>query len=243
VLPVLLAALAAAGTTVVRSEVFGSTVVTGVGCGVAATKDVPLPAANATGVVVKRPKVGATTDESQITAVDVLGTTIRVTAVGAGPPICDPEADEETPPEQRPWEGAYDMDVSYRERVSVGSWSGRLRDKVRQRPSRVLIPEQSRAVGVRWQRFGGRKAVGSGTLRNISPVPGRRCTPKSCVGEGDRVKIVLSRPSRCVDTGQTVYYGRIRFYATRTYPLLYPVRKGAVLTGGSPACSRAPQPV
>jgi hypothetical protein len=242
VLSVLLAALAATGSTVVSSEVFGSTVVAGVGCGVAATKDVPLPAANATDVVVKRPQVGATTDESQITGVSVLGLAIRLTAVGAGPEICDPEEDEETPPEQRPWDGAYDLDVTYRERVSVGSWTGELKAKVLQQPSRVRVVDRASAVHVHWQSFGGRTAVGFGRLRNVPP-PHVRCNHKTCVGEGDRVKVVLTRASRCVDIGQTVYYGRISFYATRRYPLIYPIRKGALLLGGTPACSRTPQRV
>src|SRR5262245_35591239 len=145
-LGVLLATAAATGSMVVHTDVAGRSLVAGTGCGVAATKDVPLPATNVTDVMVKRPKIGATTRESQITAVEVLSATIRLTAVGAGPAICDPEKDPDTPPEQRPWEGLYDVTASYSERVTVGSWTGVLHAKIFQKPpKRVTIPDLASA--------------------------------------------------------------------------------------------------
>jgi hypothetical protein len=37
-----------------------------------------------------------------------------------------------------------------------------------------------------------------------------------------------------------VFYGRLRFYATRTYPLIYPIRRGHLYSGGAPQCGSTP---
>jgi len=87
-------------------------------------------------------------------------------------------------------------------------------------------------VRLHWRSFGGRIAVGSGRLR---------CEIPGCVGRGDRFKVMLDRPSRCGDVGATVFYGRIRFYTTRAYTgLTYPIRRGALYSGGRPQCRSTP---
>jgi hypothetical protein len=87
-------------------------------------------------------------------------------------------------------------------------------------------------VHMRWRSFGGRTAVGYGRLR---------CEIPGCVGRGDRFRVVLGVPSRCGDIGDTVYYGRIRFYTTRAYAnLTYPIRRGALYSGGAPRCASTP---
>jgi hypothetical protein len=230
----LLAALAlAASTTVVRSEVADRAELSGVGCGVAATATVPLPA-TATAIAVKRPKVGEAGDESRLTAVAVSGTSVVLTAVGDGPNVCDPEEDPDVPPAQRPWSDQYLYDIAFRERVAVKHWVGAAVPRARpaSRPRAVRVPDIANMVHMRWRSFGGRTAVGYGRLR---------CEIPGCVGRGDRFKVVLSVPSRCGDIGDTVYYGRIRFYTTRAYTnLTYPIRRGALYSGGAPGCASTP---
>jgi hypothetical protein len=221
-------ATAVAGSTIVRSERVGPVELSGVGCGGAGSAAVPLPA-TATAITARHPRAGDTTPESRLTAVTVAGRSLQLTAVGAGPFICDPEEDPDVPPAQRPWTADYVYDVTFRERVAVAFWAGAQvrRAKPRVRPRTILVPDIARMVHVRWKRFGGRSAIGSGRLR---------CEIPGCVGRGDRFRIVLDRPSRCGDVGDRVYYGRIRFYATRTYHLLYPIRRGSLYSGGVPQC-------
>jgi hypothetical protein len=230
----LLAALAlAASTAVVRSERVDRVDVAGVGCGVAATATVPLPP-TATAIAVKRPRAGETTDESRLTGVAVSGTSVVLTAVGDGPVVCDPEEDPEVPPAQRPWQGSYVYDIAFRERVAVKSWAGAAVPQARPatRPRTIRVPDIATMVHLRWRSFGGRTAVGYGRLR---------CEIPGCVGRGDRFRVVLGVPSRCGDIGDTVYYGRIRFYTTRAYAnLTYPIRRGALYSGGAPRCASTP---
>jgi hypothetical protein len=228
----LLAALVLA-TTVVRSEVVDQANLSGVGCGVAATATVPLPA-TATAITVKRPRVGETTDESRLTGVAVSGTSVVLTAVGDGPIVCDPEEDPDVPPAQRAWDGIYLYDIAFRERVAVRYWTGAAVPHARpaSRPRTVRVPDVATMVHMRWRGFGGKTAVGYGRLR---------CEIPGCVGRGDRFKVVLGVPSRCGDVGDTVYYGRIRFYTTRAYRnLTYPIRRGALYSGGAPRCATTP---
>jgi hypothetical protein len=227
-------AAAAARTAVVRSEVADYAGISGVGCGVTASATVPLPA-SARAIVAKRPGVGETTDESRLTAVTIAGTSVQLTAVGAGPIVCDPEEDPDVPPAQRQWDATYLYDIAFRERVRVAYWPGaavpRARPRTR-RPHKVTVPDIATMVHMRWRTFGGRRAVGHGRLR---------CEIPGCVGRGDRFKVVLDRPSRCGDIGDRVYYGRIRFYTTRAYRnLYYPIRRGALYSGGRPQCGSTP---
>src|SRR5689334_1505397 len=95
-------AAAAARTAVVRSEVADYADISGVGCGVAGSATVPLPA-TARAITVKRPHVGETTDESRLTAVTIASGGVQLTAVGDGPIVCDPDEDPDVPPAQRRW--------------------------------------------------------------------------------------------------------------------------------------------
>jgi hypothetical protein len=223
---------AAARTAVVHSEVGGFADLSAVGCGVGASASVPLPA-TATAIAVRRPRVGQTTFESRLTAVTVAGTTVQLTAVGDGPEVCDPEEDPDVPPAERQWRASYPYDVAFRERVKVAYWAGAAVRHARPalRPRKVTVPGVATMVRMRWRSFGGRAAVGHGRLR---------CEIPGCVGRGDRFKVVLNGPSRCGDVGDRVYYGRIRFYTTRRYDLLYPIRRGALYSGGAPACALTP---
>jgi hypothetical protein len=225
-------AVAAAGTTLVRSERSDVVEIAGVGCGVAGAATVTLPA-GASAIAVTRPKVGQTTDESRLTGVLVAGTSVQLTAVGDGALVCDPEEDPDVPPAQRPWHAFYGYDIAFRERVSVAFWAGAAVPRARPaaRPRTVRVPDIATMVHMRWRSFGGRRAVGYGRLR---------CEIPGCVGRGDRFKVVLGQPSRCGDVGDTVYYGRIRFYTTRTYKLVYTIHRGALYSGGTPQCASTP---
>ena len=223
---------AAADTADVRSELADVATVGGVGCGVAATATVTLPA-TASAIAVRRPKAGDTTDESRLTGVLVSGTTVQLTAVGDGPTVCDPEEDPDVPPAQRPWRGLYPYDIAFHERVAVAFWAGAAVPRARPvaRPRTVRVPDIATMVHMRWRSFGARRAVGYGRLR---------CEIPGCVGRGDRFKVVLGDPSRCGDVGDAVYYGRIRFYTTRAYKLIYPIHRGALYSGGRPSCASTP---
>ncbi len=225
-------AAAAAGTAMVRSVTADVADISGVGCGVAATATVTLPA-TARAIAVRHPRAGDTTDESRLTGVLVTGTTVQLTAVGDGPIVCDPEEDPDVAPAQRPWHGLYPYGIAFHERVSVAFWAGAAVPRARPaaRPRTVRVPDIAAMVHMRWRSFGGRRAVGYGRLR---------CEIKGCVGRGDRFKVVLGDPSRCGDVGDTVYYGRIRFYTTRAYKLIYTIHRGALYSGGRPRCASTP---
>jgi hypothetical protein len=225
-------AAAAAGTAVVRSQATDVADISGVGCGVAGSATVTLPA-TASAITVRRPKIGDTTADSRLTGVLVAGTSVQLTAVGDGALVCDPEEDPDVPPAQRPWHGLYGYDIAFHERVSVSYWAGAAVRRARpaSRPHTVRVPDVATMVRMRWRSFGGRRAVGYGRLR---------CELEGCVGRGDRFKVVLGDPSRCGDVGDTVYYGRIRFYTTRAYKLIYTIRRGALYSGGRPVCASTP---
>jgi hypothetical protein len=225
-------AVTAADTTLVRSERSDVAEIAGVGCGVAGATTVTLPT-GATAIAVARPKLGETTDESRLTGVLVAGTSVQLTAVGDGATVCDPEEDPDVPPAQRPWQAVYRYDIAFHERVSVAYWAGAAVRRARPaaRPRTVRVPDIATMIHLRWRSFGGRRAVGYGRLR---------CEIPGCVGRGDRFNVVLGDPSRCGDVGDTVYYGHIRFYTTRTYKLIYTIHRGALYSGGNPQCASTP---
>ena len=229
--------VAAAGSLIARSQRTGEAEIEGVGCGAAASLVLALPA-SATEVQVLEPKVGDTTPESRLTEVAVEGASVRFSAVGDGSRICDPAADPE-PPGMRPWFGAYDYDIAFRERVSARYWSG-ADNKLRLRPRSVTIRFVATVRKIRWRSFGGRKAVGFGRLVADSP-PGFTCTRRTCPGHGERFKVVLSRPSRCADNDEAVWYGRIAFITTKR---ILRIPAGGLFSSYKPDCGVSdPQPV
>jgi hypothetical protein len=229
--------VAVAGSLIARSERTGEVEIEGVGCGVAASSILALPP-SATDVRVRAPKVGDTSLDSQLTEAAVAGTSVRFTAVGAGEFICDPAA-EPDPPSTRPWRGEYDYDIAFRERVSARFYSGSSR-KLKTRPRSVTIRFVAKVRKIRWRRFGGRKAVGFGRMVVDSP-PGFTCTRQKCPGHGERFKVLLSRPSRCADHGEAVWYGRVGFFATKR---IVRIPKGGLFASFKPDCGLSePKPV
>ena len=67
----------------------------------------------------------------------------------------------------RPWNGVYDYEIAFRERVSASYWS--LAGKLKTRPRSVTIRFVATVRKIRWRRFGGRKAVGFGRMVADSP--------------------------------------------------------------------------
>ena len=228
--------VAAAGSLIARSERTGVTRIEGVGCGVAASQVLPLPA-SAAEVQVREPAVGDTTPESRLTEAAVEGASVRFTAVGDGPDICDPAADPE-PPAMRPWTGVYDYAVAFRERVSSRYVS--LAGKLKTRPRSVAIRFIATVRKIRWRSFGGRKAVGFGRMAVDEP-PGFTCTRSKCPGHGERFKVVLSRPSRCADLGEAVWYGKVAFITTKR---IVRIPAGGLFASYKPTCGLSvPKPV
>jgi hypothetical protein len=188
--------------------------------------------------LLRSPKVGDTSPESRLTEAAIGGPSVRFTAVGDGPSICDPAADPDVPPSRRPWSGAFDSEIAFRERVSARYWSPT--GKLKTRPRSVTIRFVATVRKLRWRAFGGRKAVGFGRLR-VSEPPGFHCNRRTCTGHGDRFKVVLSRPSRCADNGDAVWYGRVAFFTTAR---LGRIRAGGLFSAYKPTCGLSePAPV
>ena len=111
-------------------------------------------------------------------------------------------------------------------------------------PGTVLLERAgagaTRVLRARWRKFGGRKAIGFGRMVVESP-PGFTCTRHSCPGHGRRFKVVLSRPSRCADNGDAVWYGKVAFYTTKR---LLRIRAGGLFASYKPPCGLSdPKPV
>ena len=236
VLAVAAPGVAAAGSLIARSEQIGEAEIKGVGCGIAASFALALPA-SATDVRVREPKVGDTALDSRLTGAAVEGAGVRLTAVGDGAAICDPAADP-TPPGMRPWNGVYGYDIAFRERVSARFWSGT--GGLKTRPRSVTIRFVATVHRIRWRSFGGREAVGFGRMAVDSP-PGFMCTRRTCPGHRERFKVVLSRPSRCLDNGEAVWYGRVAFFATKR---ILRIPAGGLFSSYKPDCALSePKPV
>ena len=237
VLAVACPGVAAGGTLIAKSERFDAVFIEGVGCGIAASTVVSLPPTS-TDIRVRSPEVGDTTPESRLTEAAVAGPSVRFTAVGDGDFICDPAEDPSVPPSARPWSGSFDTDITFRERVSARYWSGT--GKLKTRPRAVAIRFVAKVRKLRWRTFGGRKAIGFGRLRVDEP-PGFNCTRRTCPGHGTRFKVVLSRPSRCADNGNAVWYDHVGFFTVKR---LGAIRAGGLYASVKPTCGLSePKPV
>lgn len=198
----------------------------GRGCGTSASLTVPLPA-DAFDVSVVEPRVGATAGATRVTAVTPEPGAVRFTVVADGPSTCEPAEEGDTAPSERAWAGNFDYVIRFSRRVQVRVWVEN--DKLTSRrtalrPRKLHFPFISTLVNIRWKSFGGKKAVGSGTLRVQAP-PGRRCNPRMCPGHGQPFRVELTRPSTCGDLPRgTVYYGREVFITTRRAGVIGPGR-------------------
>jgi hypothetical protein len=208
-------ALVVAASIVAPFHLTGDVTISGTGCGNPGSANVALPA-GASDAAVRKPAVGQVGYGSRIAEAVIDGGQARFTAVGDRE-TCDPAAGD-TPPDQRAWNDTYAYVVDYRTRVTVAYLrSGRLRV----RPSKVTIGEGATTCcwvsPIRWRSFGGRTAVGYGRFHASGVPKGARCL--EC---GRRYEVVLSRPSRCADLGEDVYYGKVAFVTTRRIGVLKP---------------------
>jgi len=212
--------LALAAAIIAPFTLTGTVTISGTGCGNPGSASVALPAA-ATGAVLRKPAVGDQGLRSKITEATLDGSAARFTAIGAGDVVCDP-AESDTPPDQRAWDDDYAYAIAYRAPATVAYWPGQGIGPPRVRPSKITIGEfETRCCWVshiRWRSFGGRTAVGFGRYHQYVP----KGTPCTGCPNGVRYKVVLSRPSRCSDLGQSVYYGKVAFVTTRRHGVLKP---------------------
>jgi hypothetical protein len=211
----------------------------GVGCGVSASGGFNLPL-GAFDARVRRPAVGDRALDTAVAAVGVQGGTVVVTVIADGASICDPASGSD-PPASRPWFDTYATEVGFRQRLGVVHWN---RDRVRGRAFVVRPPEVRvnifvGAQGIRWVRFGGRRAVGLGRFRSFIPCAG------GCTDNGTRLRVELTRPGRCpgmTRRGQTVdavFYTKVAFILRERLGILKPGREWfstrlACPPGGSP---------
>ena len=144
-----------------------------------------------------------------MTAVTVQGTVATVTILADGPNICDPAETGVPAGEPVNWNADYDVRVLHKRRVQVtlrifyesytfgAKW--KLRPKT-VRDSRAGAPPGARVTGIRWKRFGGKKAVGSGRLRLDYCRRG-----DNCPDDGRRIRLVASKAGYCKATGKIEY--------------------------------------
>ena len=186
----------------------------GTGCGSPTTGQLPLPE-GVTDARVVQPTVGAQNGGARVTTVEVRDATIFITAVGDGPEVCDPAA-EPTAPSARPWQGRFQVEARYPDRVQVRLWvqkaDGTQSAKTAVRPRTVRNGTET-LTRTSWSKFGATKAVGSGILKPHGS--GARCPARVCPWWGSRFKVEASEPSRCDDLPGVVYYGRITFITTK----------------------------
>lgn len=221
VAPVLAVIALTAGSVTWSREVERQVFLDGTGCGQPGSATVDLPA-GAFDVAVAKPKVGATAPDARVTEVNVAGSKVTVTAVGAGDETCtadDPERD----PSTRKWSAQFDYRIAFKTRHTVAVQ----RDWARRRPFFVVKPKSVRMefVGaverIRWQRYGGATAIGFGRM-NEDGWPGPNvCKRAKCLGNRQRYKVVLRDPSYCSGDDH-VFYGRVSFITTGRVGVLKP---------------------
>jgi hypothetical protein len=185
-------------------------VFSGSDCGttVAITKKLPV---GATGIAVREPKVGDRDrgGGTRVTAVTVSGAVVTLTVLADGPSICDPAVTGYPPGATVPWTASYAFRAEYKRRVQAtlrvyyesyifgAKWKKRPKTV---RDARAGAALGQRVTGIKWKRFGGRKAIGYGRLRQDYCRPGDNC-PQN----GKRIRLVASKPDYCKDSDRIEY--------------------------------------
>ena len=234
-----------------RNSVFAPLEVTeeigieGVGCGVPASATVTLPA-GVSDVRVKRPSVGARSEDfdAVLTNVSVQGNAAIFTAVADGDRVCDP-GESDTPPASRSWSAGFDVEVGFTQRVGVVHFNrdGPGRKSFNVRPREVRVNFSATARGVRWTRFGGRKAVGFGTFKSLIPCAG------GCSDNGTRLRVELTRPGRCPrlrlpgHKEDAVFYAKVAFVLRERLGVLRPGTEWMSTKRTCPAAGTPPIPI
>jgi hypothetical protein len=182
----------------------------GTDCGGTATFTRTLPAGSQ-GIKLVNIAVGDRDEAAatRVTAVTVSGTVVTVTVLADGAAICDPEQSGVPAGEQVHWTVHYDVRAEYTRRVQAtlrvfyesylfgAKW--KLRPKTI-RDTRAGGAPGARVTGIRWKRFGGKKAVGTGRLHLDYCRRG-----DNCPGNGKRIRLVASKPAYCRDSTKIEY--------------------------------------
>lgn len=178
-----------------------------VGCGTTATITKALPA-GARRIALDEPAVGdrdAAGGSTRISAVAVTGTVVTIAVLADGPGLCDPAVVGGAIDQVR-WSATYVVRALYSRRVRVPLRTDALAGRgsaVRLHPATVKSgtgPTGESYVGLRWSRFGGRKAVGIGTLRQNYCRAG-----DACPDNGRPIRLVASDPGYCPLTKRIEY--------------------------------------
>jgi hypothetical protein len=185
--------------------------ITGTDCGTTATLVKSLPAGSV-GIEVVEPQVGdrdTLGSGTRVTAVTIAGTDVTISVLADGPSICDPSRTGVPPGEPVDWMADYVVHIEHKRRVQAtmrvfyesymfgAKW--KLRPRVI-RDTRAGGPPGVRVTGIRWKRFGGKTAVGFGTLRLDYC---RR--DDNCPQNGKRIRLVARKPDYCKDSGKIEY--------------------------------------
>jgi hypothetical protein len=176
----------------------------GQNCGGTATRTKPLPS-DAEDIVVTGPKVGDRDPAggTRVTAVSLTGTVMSVSVVADGPTLCDPS---------RPtveWRANYTFTATFtqREQATIRVYFDSSLKGARWDLEATTIRNgragafKERFTAIRWQRFGGLTAVGTGKLRQD------RCRG-SCPLDGKRVRVTASDPALC-EASDRIEYRRL----------------------------------
>jgi hypothetical protein len=223
----------------------------GVGCGVPASSSLALPP-NVFGVQVQRPKVGAKDVQAHITKVVSTPNAVTFTAVADSDAICDPDRDP-TPPASRRWSAEFEVEVAMKRRVVVAAradWLPRggylVHPRVVGLSSGAGLAQTDTVRDVRWNSFGGRKAVGFGVFkarRFFCPSPSR-CIPQ----HNQPVRVELTLPTYCTGTNVVtsrgardfVFYGKVAAFNLRR---IVSLRPGTEIQSYTPDCAPPSKPV
>ncbi len=195
----------------------------GTDCGTTARATKRLPA-GAMGIRVVTPRIGDRDRQgggTKVTAVTVRGTAVTITVLADGPFICDPARTGVPAGEPVNWTATYDLRAEYKRRVQatirVFYESYIFGARWQMRPPTIHDHRRGgargeRVTGITWKRFGGKTALGSGTLRQDFCRPGDNC-PQN----GKRMRLVASKPDYCKDSGRIEYLNLSGYIGSREW--------------------------
>ena len=200
----------------------GTDVFEGTDCGTTASVTHTLPR-GARQIRVAEPDVGNRDDfgGTRVTEVAVKGEKVTITVLADGPSICDPEQTGVPEGEPVEWTARYDYRARYKRRVVAKlrvyyeSYLTGARWKVRPKTvhdTRKGGPPGLRVTGIRWKRFGGKTAVGTGRMRLDYCRPG-----DNCPDDGRRMRLKAAKPGYCTDSGKIEYLKLTGYLDGRLY--------------------------
>jgi hypothetical protein len=169
---------------------------TGADCTTPVTADIQLPA-GVSGVRVVEPKVGDRIDGTRVTTISINGSVVTIGVVADRVENC------------QSWQAEYDVRSEYTRRVQatmrVFFESYLFGAKWQVRPTTIRDTRRGgapgeRFTGIRWKSFGGKTAIGYGTLHQDFCRSGDNCPE-----DGKRARLVATHPGYCSDSGKVEY--------------------------------------